>query len=179
MSLGTNDTNGIITPITVVVKENYKSGLGTSNQTCEEEDFSFLTNIKNTSAIVFDTNKLTPQVNAFRGHVKRRVDVDVLWRDIRALRVSIQQMDEQNDISRHYLWIDEPIISLDLTELERQVSQSIAGGLDEISPDLQLERLVRYARDTYFYCGWCGFCYNDSTDLSLNCPGTTRESHDG
>jgi len=53
----------------------------------------------------------------------------------------------------------------------------------------QLEMVLHYMREKYFYCFWypfafgedtdcrCGCAYNDAEDLAENCPGLTEEDH--
>lgn len=41
----------------------------------------------------------------------------------------------------------------------------------------QLTDLLRYARATYFYCPYCGIKFEDFDDLSLHCPGPSKEDH--
>ena len=40
----------------------------------------------------------------------------------------------------------------------------------------RLDKLVRYLRDTYHYCFWCKFRYDDAE--MEDCPGLTEEEHD-
>lgn len=36
-----------------------------------------------------------------------------------------------------------------------------------------------YVRSTHNYCIWCGYSFTSVEDLDENCPGLTREDHDG
>lgn len=45
-----------------------------------------------------------------------------------------------------------------------------------LEPAERLRRLVMYLRDTYRYCFWCKFRYED--EAMEGCPGTTEEDHD-
>jgi hypothetical protein len=51
--------------------------------------------------------------------------------------------------------------------------------LDEfqaLSAPERLNKIVKYLRDTYYYCFWCKFRYDDAA--MEDCPGLTEEEHD-
>jgi Domain of unknown function (DUF4187) len=48
---------------------------------------------------------------------------------------------------------------------------------EALSVEEQLEKVLRYMREKYFYCFWCGCAYQDAQDLEENCPGLTEEDH--
>jgi hypothetical protein len=39
--------------------------------------------------------------------------------------------------------------------------------------------LTTYLRMEYLYCLWCGTKFENADDIGKNCPGDTREIHDG
>src|SRR5579862_2133842 len=41
----------------------------------------------------------------------------------------------------------------------------------------QMEEVLSYMREKYFYCFWCGCAYDSAEDLADNCPGLTEEDH--
>lgn len=41
----------------------------------------------------------------------------------------------------------------------------------------KLRQLIKYAREEFHYCPYCGIKYDDDSDLSTNCPGDTEEVH--
>jgi len=41
----------------------------------------------------------------------------------------------------------------------------------------QLEKVLNYMREKYYYCFWCGCAYDDAKDLAENCPGLTEDDH--
>lgn len=43
--------------------------------------------------------------------------------------------------------------------------------------DNQLEMILHYMRETYFYCFWCGCAYDGAKDLTENCPGLNEDDH--
>ncbi|NXA14735.1 GPT11 protein, partial [Sapayoa aenigma] len=48
----------------------------------------------------------------------------------------------------------------------------------DLSVSEKLHILTAYLREEHFYCIWCGTTYEDSEDLSSNCPGDTAADHD-
>ena len=42
----------------------------------------------------------------------------------------------------------------------------------------RLPMVVRYLREAYFFCTWCGTKFKDVQDMEANCPGDTRDAHD-
>lgn len=42
----------------------------------------------------------------------------------------------------------------------------------------RLERLLKYLREKYAYCFWCGTQYEDKADMDTSCPGEDEDSHD-
>uniref|UniRef100_A0A8C3DSN3 G patch domain-containing protein 11 n=1 Tax=Corvus moneduloides TaxID=1196302 RepID=A0A8C3DSN3_CORMO len=52
-------------------------------------------------------------------------------------------------------------------------SEGLEGRLRE-----KLHILTAYLREEHFYCIWCGTTYEDSEDLSSNCPGDSAADHD-
>jgi hypothetical protein len=40
------------------------------------------------------------------------------------------------------------------------------------------ELINSYLQSQYRYCFYCGIDYNDTEDLTKNCPGTDKNAHD-
>lgn len=59
----------------------------------------------------------------------------------------------------------------DLYEVDAELDK-----FNELSTSERLEMLVTYLRDTYRYCFWCKFKYED--EEMEGCPGLTEEDHD-
>lgn len=54
--------------------------------------------------------------------------------------------------------------------------------IDELAEDEIMDRLediTVYLRGTHYYCIWCGCQYESEQDLRDQCPGSTRDSHEG
>lgn len=48
---------------------------------------------------------------------------------------------------------------------------------EALSAEEQLEKLLHYMREKYFYCFWCGCAYKHAQDLEENCPGLAEDNH--
>ena len=48
---------------------------------------------------------------------------------------------------------------------------------DNIDYQERLQKLSEYVRQKYFYCLWCGCCFESNNDLNDNCPGNNRQLH--
>ncbi|XP_035747913.1 G patch domain-containing protein 11 isoform X4 [Egretta garzetta] len=57
-------------------------------------------------------------------------------------------------------------------------SQRACQQLDMQKVSEKLHILTAYLRGEHFYCIWCGTTYEDSEDLSSNCPGDSAADHD-
>ena len=42
----------------------------------------------------------------------------------------------------------------------------------------RLDRVLTYLREKHYYCFWCGTKYQNSDDMSSNCPGKEEDEHD-
>jgi hypothetical protein len=119
--------------------------------------------------------------------------INVLWRGLmrdrlekeaeRRMRADMQQSrirlptytdpDEEEEDKQAYEkkatnndFVEEDLFTED-TELEE---------FQALSAPEKLDKVVRYLRDTYHYCFWCKFRYDDAE--MEDCPGLTEEDHE-
>ncbi|RJE25419.1 G-patch domain protein [Aspergillus sclerotialis] len=132
--------------------------------------------------------KPTPQINIlYRGLVRSREDRDKSILARHALHTSLPSSFFPNPRLPSY--DDETLEREDKEALgTKRVDPStlLEQELEEEDPELEefnalepaerLRRLVMYLRDTYRYCFWCKFRYED--EAMEGCPGTTEEDHD-
>ncbi|KAI0028026.1 hypothetical protein K488DRAFT_80885 [Vararia minispora EC-137] len=48
----------------------------------------------------------------------------------------------------------------------------------QLDPVERLVRVLKYLRERYHYCFWCGTQYTDEDDMAQNCPGPEEDMHD-
>jgi hypothetical protein len=91
--------------------------------------------------------------------VKRQYNEKRVERDIRQARLACHQLDQDHGVEENVLW-------------------PTPENVDELSKEEQLETLVKYLRDTYNYCIWCGVTYESLQDMEQDCPGKTYNDHE-
>nr|CAG8488763.1 8657_t:CDS:2 [Entrophospora candida]CAG8491656.1 15221_t:CDS:2 [Entrophospora candida] len=47
-----------------------------------------------------------------------------------------------------------------------------------IEPSEKLDIILKYLREEYYYCFWCGCNYDNAEELSKECPGVEEDDHD-
>lgn len=117
---------------------------------------------------------------------------NVFWRGLDRERESIEK---EKRFRRRLLY--EGSANL-LGESDNEEYEKVVQELDDEDVELdefealplenQLEMILHYMRETYYYCFWygiskglsdrrCGCAYDDAKDLAENCPGLTEEDH--
>ncbi|KAG2193719.1 hypothetical protein INT47_013187 [Mucor saturninus] len=155
------------------------------------------------SGIGMDTQLLKRAREAEEEEARKRVEIDPEdYRLLMAQRakdaqytryiaaaVSVcEKLDEENKVESNILWTLKPAtLSTEEEEKEEEEKeeeekkpvypQDMVDKLKALSLEHQLEALVEYLRDTYFYCFWCRAKYDDKQDLDTNCPGTEEDDH--
>lgn len=120
-------------------------------------------------------------------------NINVLWRGLirsrlekdaeRRMRADMQQSlsrlptyddpDEDQEDRNAYT---KKQTSNDFVEEDLYVEDEELNSFNQHSASERLERLVTYLRNTYHYCFWCKFKYDDKA--MDGCPGLTEEDHD-
>jgi hypothetical protein len=105
-----------------------------------------------------------------------------------------EKLDEDHGVKSNILWTLRPIIVENTKEDEAQATNEVeeekekeekeplypqeeVDKLQSLKLDQQLEALITYLRETYFYCFWCRAKYDSKDDLDANCPGTEEDDH--
>ena len=118
--------------------------------------------------------------------------VNVLWRGLVKQREEKERdrrmrHDLIQSLSRLPTYEDDTEDSDDRVALGKVKTQiALVEDLEEDDPELdafnelpvaqRLQKLVDHLRETYFYCFWCKFSYDDAE--MEGCPGLTEEEHD-
>lgn len=84
----------------------------------------------------------------------------------------IAELDDEHDVECHELW---PRSLQDADENDNNGSRSDQH-FNEVTLD-ELLKYIRYLRQNYFYCVFCGCRFDSVDDLERNCPGETEEDH--
>ena len=114
-------------------------------------------------------------------HDGKRGFANVLWRGL------VKERDEEemeklrrhriyNERTTHVLEEDEEVEYADTVQpLEGEDTE--LEEFEAFSVEEQLDKILHYMREKYFYCFWCGCAYKDAQDLDENCPGLKEEDH--
>ncbi|XP_062346239.1 G patch domain-containing protein 11 isoform X4 [Cinclus cinclus] len=112
----------------------------------------------------------------FRVRFKTKQEERKMEGDLRKSQRACQQLDMQKDIDvpkETWFWIEpEEEDKKDEEDKEDECTSS------DLSVSEKLHILTVYLREEHFYCIWCGTTYEDSEDLSSNCPGDSAADHD-
>ncbi|NXX82689.1 GPT11 protein, partial [Urocolius indicus] len=112
----------------------------------------------------------------FRVRLKNKQEERKMEGDLRKSQRACQQLDMQKDIDvpkEPWYWLEpEEEDKKDEEDKEDECTSSY------LSVPEKLHILTAYLRQQHFYCIWCGTTYEDSEDLSSNCPGDSAADHD-
>jgi len=106
---------------------------------------------------------------------------NVLWRGL----VKERDEEEMEKLRRHRIYNERTTNVLEEDEEVEYADtvQPLEGEdieleeFEAFSVEEQLDKILHYMREKYFYCFWCGCAYKDALDLEENCPGLTEEDH--
>ncbi|RIA85696.1 hypothetical protein C1645_830422 [Glomus cerebriforme] len=73
---------------------------------------------------------------------------------------------------------DEILFEEQVVEDDKEVERESPKGFEELEPLEKRDRILRYLRETYYYCFWCGCEYGTAEEMSQECPGYEEEDHD-
>ncbi|XP_027754656.1 G patch domain-containing protein 11 [Empidonax traillii] len=163
---------GIVEPIPLNIKTG-RSGLGheeLKKRKAEEK----LENYRQKLHMKKQANEQA--ADQFRIRFKNKQEERKMEGDLRKSQRACQQLDMQKDIEvpkETWFWIEPE--EEDKKEEEDKEDECTSSDLS-VSEKLQI--LTAYLRKEHFYCIWCGTTYEDSEDLSSNCPGDSAADHD-
>ena len=158
-------TGGITEPIKVEFKNN-RTGLGkeiTAKVRTEQD------------------SKRKGQQQQFLNTMSDKFDLKLIETDLRKAQLAIMAADEQEGIkSKFWLQQTKSLRDIDGYSLvsEEIVEDPAKLEFEQLDTEEKLETCVKYLRQEYYYCIWCGCRYDDTNDLLTNCPGTSRDDHD-
>ncbi|XP_009482407.1 G patch domain-containing protein 11 isoform X2 [Pelecanus crispus] len=163
---------GIVEPIPLNIKTG-RSGLGheeLKKRKAEEK----LENYRQKLHMKKQANEQA--ADQFRIRFKNKQEERKMEGDLRKSQRACQQLDMQKDIDvpkETWYWLEpEEEDKKDEEDKEDECKNS------DLSVSEKLHILTAYLREEHFYCIWCGTTYEDSKDLSSNCPGDSAADHD-
>ncbi|XP_067418772.1 G patch domain-containing protein 11 isoform X2 [Emydura macquarii macquarii] len=113
----------------------------------------------------------------FRMRFKSKQEERKIEGDLRKSQRACQQLDAQKGIEvpkEIWYWI-EPEQEEEKDEEEGKKDEDEDSDLSVLE---KLQILTAYLREEHLYCIWCGTAYEESEDLSSNCPGDSAADHD-
>ncbi|KAH9816410.1 hypothetical protein DFH28DRAFT_203405 [Melampsora americana] len=190
----------LITPIEITIR-NGRGGIGTekrtktrfqfskSNQELNEDEIKVQREFLEKSKTKFDIRKIESNLSKARRTCqeldhRNQVEENVLWLD----PFSVEFGDEVNGLDTNEKKLkglkdsNEFGTTVVLTEEEEEEEDSTLDreekaswlALDSAS---RLIYTLRYLRQEYFYCIWCGCQYDSSEELDKECPGVDEDEH--
>jgi len=169
-SLGKGN-QGRVDPVEVVLKKD-KSGLGRESaiKLIAEKKCRILAQKAKECVENFDPSVFRAQMR--EKHMIRRCEADLF-----KAQKSCRELDEKKDFSEpveQWFWpkIVKPVVDEETEEDEEEEEE------DPFSPFEKLEMLITYIRAEHYYCLYCGINFDDSEDMTQNCPGPNRDDHD-
>jgi hypothetical protein len=135
------------------------------------------------------------QLATFQSSVHAQQEAVKVHRLLKKAGKAIFELDSRHEVREHALWPLELRSSPPLEEGgeageagggQHVGSSHIHGTVDDNNDDdgetddpvLRLTRSLRYLRERYSYCMFCGCQFDDDEDLTANCPGPTEEDHE-
>ncbi|KAI9019982.1 hypothetical protein CLU79DRAFT_756604 [Phycomyces nitens] len=182
MTLGKNESAGIHEPISVELKKG-RQGLGMESSVKRSRDEQEAQEVQESSKRV----ALDPM--AYRDAMAERAKEGKLTRRIGAGASLCKKLDEEAGIESNVLWalVPKPITeeedkNAEEGEEEEEECSNVYSAEDlkklkESSSTDKLDRIIKYLRDNYAYCFWCGARYDSPEDLKENCPGEQEDDH--
>ena len=112
---------------------------------------------------------------------------NVLWRGL----VRERTQDREDQLRRKRLLYEHSPFDheeYDKNEVKLEKEDTELDEFEALPLELQLNKILLYMRDTYYYCFWysfdwdkaynrCGCPYNSAEDLAENCPGLSEDDH--
>jgi hypothetical protein len=115
-------------------------------------------------------------LSEFRNRKKDEAILRLTLADVNKCRRMCQTLDEEKNIAEPaepWFWPERKKESSE-EEVEEDETKEEE---NQLEPSEQLELLTSYLRQVHLYCIWCGAVFDDENDLSVNCPGMTRDDH--
>ncbi|XP_006018482.1 G patch domain-containing protein 11 isoform X1 [Alligator sinensis] len=165
---------GIVEPIPLNIKTG-RSGLGHEEQKKRKAEEK----LENYRRKIHMKKQADEQAaDQFRVRFKNKQEERKIEGDLRKSQKACQQLDSQKDINipkEIWYWMEsEPEEEKDEEKEEDEDEYKSS----DLSASEKLQILTAYLRGEHFYCIWCGTAYEDSEDLSSNCPGDSSAAHD-
>jgi len=109
--------------------------------------------------------------NRLEKEAERRMRADMLQSRARLPTYDDPDEDEEDKRAYEKKQSNNDFVEEDVFDEDAELDEFLA-----LSAPERLEKLVKYLRDTYYYCFWCKFRYDDAQ--MEDCPGLTEEDHD-
>ena len=67
---------------------------------------------------------------------------------------------------------------LDEEELQLRWEIALSDDVSSHHSSFRLDTVSAYVRERHSYCCWCGCAYESTEEMSVACPGTSKDDHD-
>ncbi|KAF0552001.1 G patch domain-containing protein 11 [Gigaspora margarita] len=154
------DSSGITEPINIEMKSD-KSGLGLSSELKQKAEKELTRKVKRAK---INEDSFIERVR--QGQVEKKVNAQLS----KAQRVC-ETLDTRKGVMDNIFWPSKD--DKDDEEIDEEPSE-----FGKLSPEEKLDCVLKYMREEYNYCFWCGCEYGDAEELEQLCPGINEDDHD-
>ncbi|CAG8634173.1 2044_t:CDS:2 [Dentiscutata erythropus] len=151
------DSSGITEPISIEMKSD-KSGLGLSTELKHKAETELAKKVKRAK---ISEESFIERVR--QEHVEKKTNA----RLNKAQRVC-ENLDTRKGIMDNVFWF-----SKEDEEIDEEPSE-----FEKLSSEEKFDCVLKYIREKYNYCFWCGCEYSDVKELEQLCPGINEDDHD-
>ncbi|GBB86098.1 hypothetical protein RclHR1_12550007 [Rhizophagus clarus] len=133
--------------------------------------------------------------DSFRERVRQEKLEKRVEGQLRKLQIICETLDTKHGIEDNIYWRHEDIEDNEIKNnnkdeilFEEQVVENDKDdkmrfeerpkGFEDLKPSEKLDHILRYLRETYYYCFWCGCEYDSVEEIDQECPGYEEEDHD-
>ncbi|CAG8538546.1 3868_t:CDS:2 [Funneliformis caledonium] len=100
---------------------------------------------------------------------KHGIEDNIYWRHEETIDDELENNNDEDKIL-----FEEQVVE----DKEDQIEERKAKGFEGLEPREQLDCVLRYLREKYQYCFWCGCEYGSAEEMDQECPGYEEEDHD-
>jgi len=166
-SLG-RDNTGRLEPVEVDLKIG-RAGLGRETALKQMAEHKVRILEQRSKEIVAGFDPLVFRAQMRKKHEAARTDTDLM-----KAQISCRDLDQKKELSAPAEpWLWPPVIKPRNEEEEEEEEEEA----EVFTGEEKLSMVVTYLRISYSYCLYCGIQYDNNEDLTVACPGPSREEH--
>ncbi|CAG8489388.1 21230_t:CDS:2 [Cetraspora pellucida] len=151
------DSSGITEPINIEMKSD-KSGLGLSSELKQKAEAELSRKAKRA--------KISEE--SFIERVRKEQVEKKINAQLNKAQKVCETLDTRKGIMDNIFWLSK----------ENEESDEETSEFEQLSSAEKLDNILKYMREKYNYCFWCGCEYSNVEELEQLCPGIEDDDHD-